>query len=90
MCRPDRTPTPYVNTTCQICNIHGHSAKDCWWRHGDDDDSDRDRGHKGDKSAHLTSYGVDTNWYTNTGATDHITSELNKLSTHEKYTGHDR
>jgi hypothetical protein len=78
---PDRTPTPYVNTTCQICNIHGHSAKDCWWRHGDDDDSDHDRGHKCDKSANLTSYGVDTNWYTDTGATDHITGELNKLST---------
>jgi hypothetical protein len=78
-----------VDTTCQICNIHGHYAKDCWWRHVDDDDSDRDRGHKGDNSAHLTSYGVDTNWYTDTGATDHIKGELNKLSTHEKYTRHD-
>ncbi|XP_071683505.1 uncharacterized protein [Lolium perenne] len=43
-----------------------------------------------DKSANHASYGVDTNWYSDTGATDHITSELSKLSTHEKYTGHDR
>jgi hypothetical protein len=86
--RPDHAPTPLVDTTCQICNIHGHPAKDCWWRYGDDDDSDR--GRKGDKGANFASYGVDTNWYSDTGATDHITSELNKLSMHEKYTGHDR
>jgi hypothetical protein len=27
--RPDRAPTPYVNTECQICKIHGHPASDC-------------------------------------------------------------
>lgn len=31
-------------------------------------------------SAATTSYGVDTNWYVDTGATDHITSELEKLT----------
>jgi hypothetical protein len=31
-----------------------------------------------------SSYGVDTNWYTDTGATGHITSEVDKLSTKEK------
>jgi hypothetical protein len=83
--RTDRAPTPFVDTTCQICNIYGHPAKDCWWRYGDDDDTD-DRGSKGDKSANHASYGVDTNWYSDMGATDHITSELSKLTTHEKYT----
>jgi hypothetical protein len=33
---------------------------------------------------------VDTNWYTDTGATGHITSELAKLSTKEKYLGQDK
>jgi hypothetical protein len=28
-----------------------------------------------------TSYGVDSNWYTESGATDHITGELDKLAT---------
>jgi hypothetical protein len=32
---------------------------------------------------------VDTNWFTDTGATNHITGELNKLSIHEKYDGRD-
>jgi hypothetical protein len=32
---------------------------------------------------------VDTNWYTDTGATDHITGELNKLLIANKYHGQD-
>jgi hypothetical protein len=35
----------------------------------------------------MHSYGVDTNWYTDTAATDHLTSQLDKLTTHEKYKG---
>jgi hypothetical protein len=56
--------------TCQICNREGHAAKDCWYRfqnNGDDSDD-----------AHA--YGIDTNWYSDTGATHHITSELNNLT----------
>jgi hypothetical protein len=33
---------------------------------------------------------VDTEWCTDTGATDHITSELNKLTMREKYGGSDQ
>lgn len=36
------------------------------------------------------SYGIDTNWYTNTGVTDHITVDLDKLSVREKYHGKDQ
>jgi hypothetical protein len=32
-------------------------------------------------------YNVDTAWCSNTGATDHITSELDKNVVHEKYMG---
>ncbi|XP_044318111.1 uncharacterized protein [Triticum aestivum] len=31
------------------------------------------------------SYGVDTNWYADTGATNHITGELDKLTIRDKY-----
>lgn len=37
-----------------------------------------------------TSYGVDTNWYMDSGATDNITSNLEKLSIHDSYKGHDQ
>ena len=81
-----RAPTPYVDVTCQIYKIHGHPASDCWWRYQDDNKSDDD----GDKGANMASYGVDTNWYPDSGATNHITGELSKLSTHDKYSGRDR
>uniref|UniRef100_A0A453NPZ7 Retrovirus-related Pol polyprotein from transposon TNT 1-94-like beta-barrel domain-containing protein n=1 Tax=Aegilops tauschii subsp. strangulata TaxID=200361 RepID=A0A453NPZ7_AEGTS len=35
------------------------------------------------------SYGVDTNWYVDSGATNHITSELEKVTMREKYRGQD-
>ncbi|KAK1621085.1 hypothetical protein QYE76_026602 [Lolium multiflorum] len=82
-------PTPFVDVTCQICTIHGHLASDCWWRFKKDDSNDEDSG-RGKKGANIASYGVDSNWYSDTGATDHITSELNKPTTSEKYKGQDR
>ena len=76
--------TPWVDTTCQICNKEGHAARDCWWRFEDNDD-DYD-----DKEAHGASYGVDTNWYPDTGATHHIIGELEKMTVHDQYRGKDR
>lgn len=35
-------------------------------------------------------YGVDSNWYSDTGATDHITGELDKLVMHDNYSGNDQ
>jgi hypothetical protein len=85
-----RAPTPFVDITCQICKIHGHPASDCWWRYEDHSDYDDDdvKGDDKQKGA-LVSYGVDTNWYTDSGATRHLTSRLNKLSVH-KYKGQDQ
>lgn len=41
-------------------------------------------------SSATTSYGVDTNWYMDSGVTDHITSELEKLMARDKYNGGDK
>lgn len=38
-------------------------------------------------SAATSLYGVDTNWYLDSGATDHITGELEKLTIRDKYNG---
>jgi hypothetical protein len=37
-----------------------------------------------------TSYNVDNNWYADSGATVHITSELDKLAVHDKYNGNEK
>lgn len=60
-------------------------ALDCWYRF--------DEGYvpqEKSASAAVNSYGVDTNWYTDTGAIDHVTGDLNRLVIHNKYNGNDQ
>ena len=70
----------------QICGKLGHSARDCWYRYDDDDD---DSSQDEDKVAAAAdgSYGIDTNWYLDSGATNHLTGELEKVTLREKYHG---
>nr|XP_025880529.1 uncharacterized protein LOC112938674 [Oryza sativa Japonica Group]XP_025880530.1 uncharacterized protein LOC112938674 [Oryza sativa Japonica Group] len=67
---------------CQVCYKRGHVAAECWHRF--DANYVPDERHV---AAAAYAYGVDTNWYIHTGATDHLTSELDKLTTKEKYKG---
>jgi histone deacetylase 1/2 len=73
---------------CQICGKEGHPAVHCFKRF----DTTFIGAQEKNKSASTTetSYGVDTNWYVNTGATDHITSELEKLTVRDKYHGNEQ
>jgi hypothetical protein len=41
-------------------------------------------------SSAMTSYEVDTNWYVDSGTTDHVTSELENITVCDKYGGHDQ
>jgi histone deacetylase 1/2 len=70
---------------CQVCLKSGHTANRCWHRF--EEDFVPDERHAG---AAMNSYSVDSNWYADTGATDHITGELEKLSAREKYNGGDQ
>jgi histone deacetylase 1/2 len=72
-----------VDVTCQICNKDGHAARDCWSRFEDNDD------YYGDKEINAA-YNVDTNWYPDSGATHHITSEFNNLTLRDTYKGYDK
>jgi hypothetical protein len=71
--------------SCQICKKTGHEAPECWYRYDDDDDEQ----HK-TAGAAATGYGIDTNWYADSGASDHITSELEKMTVRDKYGGQDQ
>ncbi|XP_073362231.1 uncharacterized protein [Aegilops tauschii subsp. strangulata] len=65
---------------CQICyKFHAGGARACWHRYDDD--------HEEKKAANLVTnnYGIDTNWYADSGATEHITGELDKLTMRERY-----
>jgi hypothetical protein len=41
-------------------------------------------------SSATMSYSVDTNWYMDSGATDNITDDLEKLTVHDEYSGNDQ
>jgi histone deacetylase 1/2 len=69
---------------CQICDKPNHTALECWYRF--EEDYQPNNKNAGFASGH----GVDTNWYVDSGATDHITGELNKLTVREKYRGRDQ
>jgi hypothetical protein len=53
----------------------------CWY-HYDDDVPDQ-------QTAAMTSSNADPNWYMDSGATDHITGDLDKLTKHDTYFGQD-
>lgn len=70
---------------CQLCGKVGHTAIKCWKRF--------DTSYAGEEKvarAAMSTYGIDTNWYLDTRATDHITGELEKLSVKDKYNGNDK
>jgi uncharacterized membrane protein YgcG len=74
---------------CQLCGKEGHTVIRCHKRfdssfHGVQEQC------SASAATNSNSYGIDTNWYTDTGATDHITSELEKLTVRDKYHGNDQ
>jgi len=83
------TAPPKKNTKikCQICKKVGHEAPSCWYRYDDDED---DQPNNRITGAATAGHGYDTNWYADSGASDHVTSELEKLSVRDKYTGRDQ
>ena len=72
---------------CQLCGKEGHTVIRCFRRF---DTNYTGPPQKSASSAQTSSYGIDSNWYMDTGATDHITSDLEKLSFREKYHGGDQ
>jgi hypothetical protein len=59
--------------SCQMCGKTGHIAL-CCYKHFDASYNGDDK----HANAATTGYNIDTDWYTDTGATDHITSKLDK------------
>jgi hypothetical protein len=70
---------------CQVCGKTGHSTLRCF-KHFDAS-YNGDEKHVNDATI---GYNVDTEWYTDTDTTDHITSKLDKLTMKQKYGGLDQ
>ncbi|KAK1644328.1 hypothetical protein QYE76_062133 [Lolium multiflorum] len=87
--------------TCQICTKLGHVASCCFKRFDRRYLGAGNDGRYMDKQiaafsvtttgshGSTPSFPVDPSWYADTGATDHLTNELDKLHTREQYHGQD-
>ncbi|KAJ4755031.1 hypothetical protein LUZ62_089436 [Rhynchospora pubera] len=99
---PGTRPDTGTNSseTCQICYKRGHLARACWWRcdmrYTDDvppssappPPSVNPQAHVAHTAAVSNSNA--TEWYIDSGATHHVTSDLNNLSSFVPYEGLDR
>jgi hypothetical protein len=72
---------------CHVCSKIGHTAKTCYYCY--EDDSNIESCTTG-MAASVASSAIDNNWYTNSGGTDHITGDLDKLTMYDTYGGHDQ
>lgn len=77
---------PKDKPQCQICKKTGHEASICWWHYEEDEEEQPTK----TAGAATTGYGIDTNWYVDSGATDNITGELEKLTVRDRYNGRDQ
>jgi hypothetical protein len=68
----------------QLCLKIGHTAKTCWYRYEEDPSFEQRN------TALAASSSIDNNWYTDSGAMDHITGDLNKLTMHNTYLSNDQ
>lgn len=80
---PNNASSP--RPVCQVCNKPGHTALRCYHRYDHSYQVDDNRASV--NLATTPSYAVDNSWYTDTGATDHITGELDRLTVKERYHG---
>ncbi|XP_071679680.1 uncharacterized protein [Lolium perenne] len=82
---------------CQLCNVLGHVAARCFKRFdqdflgigNDNNNLQRQVSMVSQGKGHTQAFNVDTSWYMDSGATDHLTGELDKLTTKEPYHGKD-
>jgi hypothetical protein len=70
---------------CQLYGKKGHTVLRCWKRF-----DQNFTGEEKSASAAVASYDVDTNWYADSEATDHIIGDLEKLIAQDKYLGNDQ
>ncbi|XP_037416822.1 uncharacterized protein LOC119279819 [Triticum dicoccoides] len=70
---------------CQLCKKAGHEVIDYWHRYDENFVPDTHL-----VAAAMREQGGDDVWYVDSGATDHVTNELEKLALHETYHGTDQ
>ncbi|XBH94356.1 hypothetical protein VPH35_085149 [Triticum aestivum] len=80
-----------IHPSANVCSKFGHDALHCRNRFNHAFQPEEQRERSGNvASTGSGSYSVDMDWYADTGATDHLTSDLDRLSLHQRYGGKDK
>jgi hypothetical protein len=74
----------------QVCGKRNHTAAACWHRYDESYQPSQNYQTNQKLATAVNSYQYDPNWYVDSGAIDHITGELEKLSIRNKYQGGDQ
>ena len=72
---------------CQLCNRSNHQAAQCWYRF--DHSYNNNNSTTPSALAATTEHLYDPNWYPDSGATNHVTADLQNLNSHCEYQGPD-
>ncbi|KAH1193046.1 Retrovirus-related Pol polyprotein from transposon RE1 [Glycine max] len=87
---------PRRRPICQLCSKPGHEAINCWQRTNQTDyPSRRANPRVSSRQANVAQTGtssivMDPSWYFDTGATDHVTPDISKLTIANDYTDDDK
>uniref|UniRef100_A0A2N9I9N7 CCHC-type domain-containing protein n=1 Tax=Fagus sylvatica TaxID=28930 RepID=A0A2N9I9N7_FAGSY len=76
-------------TSCQICGRFGHIARKCWYRFDYAYENLENLSQALACTTLSDSQDHDSHWYTDTGATSHMTSTAGNLHSSSPYYGHD-
>jgi hypothetical protein len=81
--RARRGSSKLSRAQCQVCLKIGHTTDNCWHRFEEDYVPEL-------RTAAATSSVPGYHWYTDSGTIDHIIGDLDKLTMHDHYVGHDQ
>ena len=94
--KPSVNPKPQWNAskpTCQICLRPGHTANICWkLEEFITSGAYRPPPNRGPKTAYLANMDApfDNNWYLDSGATHHLTNDMNNMNGAEPFAGNSK
>ncbi|KAH9725329.1 retrovirus-related pol polyprotein from transposon RE1 [Citrus sinensis] len=72
---------------CQICHKEGHTADECWYRKEDDFEPKPQNCQPRGAFLATNEGSSEPGWYLDSGATNHVTNDLNNLSVRSEYKG---